>query len=463
MAKRGQGEGSITEMKNGLIQARITLGRDENGKQKRKAKYFKTKKEAKEWLTEVKSERDRGLYIEPSKMTLTQWLDIWLTEYKKPSLRLGTYIHYVDKCRLHINPYIGKIKLKELRSDTIQRMLNSLLENGRSYNTVRETHKTLYSALEQALKNGLIAKNVAKDASSPAHTKKRSRALTLEEQNKFIDVAKGYVGGEVFLFMLATGMRIGEALALTWDDIDWKKEAVTVNKTVLYEKDPDFPEMQIYKSTGPPKTKSSNREVPLFPSVLELLKSIKAFQESEKMKDVTRLRNMRIYKKISPRVLSEKIGVTIATYGRYERGLRRLDITTTKIIANILGCDISELLEKPKGKYLDGERYKLIKEPIKFYRDSNIIFCTQTGELRLRSNVGEQFNLIASKANIKGVHSHCLRHTFATRGLEQGIPLKVMQELLGHSSIQMTADIYSHVLPETKRIEVMKLTETIKL
>ena len=59
---------------------------------------------------------------------------------------------------------------------------------------------------------------------------------------------------------------------------------------------------------------------------------------------------------------------------------------------------------------------------------------------------------------IKGVHPHALRHTFATRGLENGIPLKVMQELLGHSSIKMTADLYTHVLPETKEKEMGKLS-----
>ena len=58
---------------------------------------------------------------------------------------------------------------------------------------------------------------------------------------------------------------------------------------------------------------------------------------------------------------------------------------------------------------------------------------------------------ICKKAGLEGVHPHTLRHTFATRGLENGIDLKIMQELLGHSTIKMTADLYTHVLPETKK------------
>lgn len=70
---------------------------------------------------------------------------------------------------------------------------------------------------------------------------------------------------------------------------------------------------------------------------------------------------------------------------------------------------------------------------------------------------------ISKKTGIKDLHPHTLRHTFATRGLENGIELKVMQELLGHSTLKMTADLYTHVLPETKQTSIMKLANTIKL
>ena len=95
------------------------------------------------------------------------------------------------------------------------------------------------------------------------------------------------------------------------------------------------------------------------------------------------------------------------------------------------------------------------------------VFCTMfngsAGQLVSASSIDKVIRRTAKKAGIENLSAHCLRHTFATRGLENGIPLKVMQELLGHSSIKMTADLYTHVLPETKQAEIMKLADTIRL
>ena len=81
----------------------------------------------------------------------------------------------------------------------------------------------------------------------------------------------------------------------------------------------------------------------------------------------------------------------------------------------------------------------------------------------LYSNLRRMLLNIAKKAEIENLHIHCLRHTFATRGLENGIELRVMQDLLGHSSIKMTADIYTHVLPDKKAESIMKLKDTIHI
>ena len=125
--KRGQGEGSIfyIEAKK-LWCAKITVGRDENGKQKQKAFYGKTRKEVQEKLTAAVNDVNNNTYIEPSKMTVNQWLDTWLKEYKKPAIRLGSYRNYVSVFKHKVRPLIGNIKLKDLRNDTIQRMVNQL-------------------------------------------------------------------------------------------------------------------------------------------------------------------------------------------------------------------------------------------------------------------------------------------------------------------------------------------------
>lgn len=564
MAKRGQGEGSISRRPNGTWWARVTVGKDENGKQKRQAFYGKTRKEVQEKLTEAVNGVNQGTYIEPSSMTVSEWLDRWMKDYKKPVLRPTTYRNYSDLFKWHIRPYIGDIKLKNLRNDAIQKAINEIGKKGVSPYTVRKAHEALYGALEQAVNNDLIVKNVASGTVFPPTEKKASRALTLDEQECIVALAKECTGGEAFLMSLATGMRIGEVLALTWDDIDWDEGVAYVRKTLSYIKDPDDPNDKWHNVIGPPKTKSSNRKIPLFPDVIELLQKVKLFQEVDKTKAVTALQNIRVAKGLTQTEVARKAGIRDGAYQAYEQGAKRPDMPTVERIAVVLGCDVSELLiaantesgavwsqgafryilrtekrkyekkgrdnrvtvtalknkralkgyaqkdfaakvglaigayrgyeeglsrpEVPimarivdalgckvadlvvpvKSKYLAAEaygslRYELRTEPIGYYTDNNLIFCTQTGKMHIAGVLRERFRELAEKAGINDIHIHCLRHTFATRGLESGVELRVMQDLLGHSSIKMTSDIYTHVLPEKKKDSVMKLTGVIKL
>ena len=563
MTKRGQGEGSISKRPDGTWWARVTLGKADNGKQKRKAFYGKTRKEVQEKLTAALNDVNKNVYIEPSNMTVCQWINFWLKEYKKPTLRQTTYRIYVKLFELHICPYIGEVKLKNLRNDMIQRAVNELVKRGVSAYTARKAHETFHSALEQAVKNELVAKNAAKGTIFPEVVRKPSRALTPDEQAIVVELAKKYTGGEVFLMSLATGMRIGEVLALTWDDVNWEKGLVHVNKTLSYIKDPDDPEDRWHNLIGPPKTKSSDRKIPLFPAVIELLRNTGARQEADKIKTVTALNNIRVAKGFTQTSVAQKVGIKHGTYQSYEEGVKRPDKPTIMKIADVLGCGIADLLvencgeygsirsqgalrctlrtEKRKyepktkndrdtvtvlrnkrtlkgfeqkafaysvglvpktyGSYEDGQtkpsvpvleriadalackvdelvvpvkskytagdvqgvfRYELRTETIQYYAGSNLVFCTKTGEAYRAGDMRMRFRDLAAKSGVDNIHIHCLRHTFATRGLESGIELRVMQELLGHSSIKMTSDIYTHVLPDKKKDSVMKLIDVIK-
>ena len=340
MAKRGQGEGSITVMPSGLIQARVTVGYDSNGKQKRQAKYFKTKREAKEWLTEMKSAKDKGISIEPSKVTVAEWLDTWMTEYKKRSIRPSTYKSYSSVVELCIKPVLGRYMLKDLRHEMIQKFINDLSDRGQVHMSLLRAHSILRGALDQAVTNGLVLKNVSLKVKFPKQDKKESmRVLSVEEQIKFIEFAKSETYGDIFIVMLATGLRIGEVLVLTWDDIDFDRSILQVNKTLTYEaigNDYTF-------GAGPTKTRAGTREIPLLDS-------------------------------------------------------------------------ISHLLQK------------------KYQQDTpnqhNLLFPNTFGELLNSSTARWYLRQITKKAGIVGINPHALRHTFATRGLENGIDLKVMQELL---------------------------------
>jgi len=385
MAKRGQGEGSISKREDGTWWARITVGRTPDGKQKRKAFYGKTRAEVQKKMTAALAEiNTTGGFIDESRMTFGHWLDIWLNEYKKHEIKPTTYVNYRVRVENHIKPSIGHYKLKDLRVDTIQTMINGLNAKGLSSSTVGGAFKTMFGALEQAVDNGLLHKNVAAKVTLPTIQKKSIRVFTLEEQARFVGAAKDTYMGEVFLLDLGTGLRIGEILGLVWGDINFDDELLRVNRTINITKDYDDTEAKWKKSFGSPKTKASNRSVPLLPSIVTLLNEVKRRQDEQ-----------------------------------------RLQVGSA-------------------------------------YEDIGLVFATQLGRPLDPRNMQRTFASIIKKAGIEqGVHIHCLRHTFATRGLESGVELKVMQELLGHSSIKMTADLYTHVLPDKKKSSMMRMSSTL--
>ena len=389
--KRGQGEGSITYIpKKKLYQARVDLGRDSNGKRQRLAKYTKTKKEAQEWLVDVRGEVKNDTFIEPTTITVKQWLDIWLRDYKKNTYRPSGYMTAVTYIDLHIAPKIGNIKLQDLRPETIQRVVNDWIDEGLKATTALSIYAILSTALKQALENELIRKNPAAKTKLPKIEKPVRRVFTVDEQERFLEVVKNHCRKEFYVLILATGLRIGEALSLTWDDIDFTENILSVNKSVTYGVARDYNNKRKDENKwefiiGPPKTKTSYRTIPLLPGIVSMLKTLKGRQESE------------------------------------------------------IGNE---------------------------YVRRNLVFCNnETGNYLYKCSVNQTFKKCLEKAGVdsKGFSIHCLRHTFATRGLENGIEMRVMQELLGHTSLKMTADLYTHVLPDKKAASIFKLESTIKI
>jgi len=125
--KRGNGEGSISKRPDGTWWARITIGVDKNGKQKRKAFYGKTRQEVQKKMTSALNDINLNIYTEPSKLTLEMWLNTWLNEYALNSIKQSTRVSYETFISKHINPIIGKIKLQNLRPDIIQKFYNDKL------------------------------------------------------------------------------------------------------------------------------------------------------------------------------------------------------------------------------------------------------------------------------------------------------------------------------------------------
>ena len=190
MAKRGQNEGSIRKRKDGTWEARVTIGISADGKQQRKSLYGKTRQEVSAKMTDLLNNLQKGIITNPTEMTLAEWLDFYMLEYKKQYVKPTTYNNYTVKVKNHIKPAIGHYKLKALRQDIIQKFVNSLSGKGLAPSTVIDIFKVLSNALETAVDDGLIVRNVANRVKLPKPTKPQITDLTQEQQNAFVEQAK---------------------------------------------------------------------------------------------------------------------------------------------------------------------------------------------------------------------------------------------------------------------------------
>lgn len=175
MAKRrGNAEGSITyRKKDKRWQGVITIGYDPESKPKRQYYYGKTRKEVQEKVQKALREISDGSFTLPSKVTFGEWIDRWLTDYKKPSLKPSTWESYKILVDTHIKPAFENVQLSKLKAADLQRFYTKKLEDGRknekgklSTRYVRYMHTVIREALQQAVRENLIPRNPA-DATSP--------------------------------------------------------------------------------------------------------------------------------------------------------------------------------------------------------------------------------------------------------------------------------------------------------
>lgn len=381
--KRGQNEGSIRKRKDGTWEARVTIGILANGKQNRKSLYGKTRQEVAEKMTELLNNLQKGLITNPTEMKVDEWLDYYMLEYKKRYVKPTTYINYSTKVNNHIKPVLGHYKLKALRQDIIQKFVNSLSDKGLAPSTVTDVYKLLHNALETAVDDGLIVKNVANRVKLPKKSKPQIKVLTQEEQNKFVEQAKHTYMGCIFIFDLCTGMRLGELLGLKWEDIDLMEKQLHVKRTLSKVKDPDNEGESWHLELTTPKTPASLRTIPLNETAIRLLRDVRKEQLQNKL----------------------KAGIA--------------------------------------------------------YEENGLVFATKLGRPLDPTNMRRTFYTICKEIGLEGLHPHCLRHTFATRGAENDIDVRVMQRFLGHATIKDTADTYTHVLTDLKRNEILKLDHAV--
>ena len=282
MTKRNaQGAGSIRERKDGLWEARYTVGRNPaTGKQVRKSVYGKTQKEVRKKLTAITSDLDNGVFTEPSKLTFGNWLKIWLDEYCV-SIKPRTKSLYENCIEYRIKPFLGSVKLQKLKPAMIQKFYNDAL-NGKQDNkkaispkTVKNLHGIVHKALQQAVEIGYIKLNPAAVCVLPKVQKAKINPMDEQQTKLFIKAIANEPLRRLFLVALFTGMREGEVIGLTWDNVDLKNGTIYITQQ-LQRHDGEYKLM-------PPKNSKSRLIVPA-PYIMDILKEEQTAQKENRLK-----------------------------------------------------------------------------------------------------------------------------------------------------------------------------------
>ncbi len=367
MARKSISAG-FRQRSDGKYESRFTI----NGK--RYSVYGNTLKECKEKDAELREQIRKGLYVNNRNLTLDQYYKEWKAD-RKGTVKGNTELNINSRYKNHIGPLLGHRKLVEIEKREIVKLQQELAKKQKA-TTVNITMVQLKSIFNDAIADGIIEKSPAtgvkplkidgKVASETYH-----RALTVEEQKTFMEYAKDEWLYELLALLLCTGMRIGEATALTWQDIDYVNNVIHVTKTISRNADGKY-------MIGTPKSKTSIRDIPINDAIKDIIKS-----------------------------------------------------------------------QKAKLKYVHGNVIKL----------SQNIFENFGGNMVYNASVNKAItNTIAKmrENNIEIEHfsAHALRDTFATRYIEQGGSPQVLKTILGHSSLAMTMDLYSQVMPNTKQEEM---------
>ncbi len=200
---------------------RVFLGRDARGKRRYHGRTIPgTKKDAQRYLTKALREMDLDEFVEPSDRSLQAYLEDWLTSSVAARVAERTAKDYAALLRRHIIPPLGDRKLSQLTPAEIQRVYTRMTERGLSGRTVRYVHAVLHTALEQAVKWRLLAHNPATHVDPPRNQRREIRVLGAEELGHFLACARDDRWYALWELLAATGMRPGEALGLTWTDIE---------------------------------------------------------------------------------------------------------------------------------------------------------------------------------------------------------------------------------------------------
>lgn len=352
----------------------------------------KTKAEAQRALREAITEYENaGATFEPKSISVADYFDYWLEEYVKMNLKHNTIVNYTNYIENHIKPIIGHYYLKSLTPAIMQKFINEKTKEGYSKSHLSGLQGVLTSALNYAVHPCEFMRDNPMIYVTPPKVKEKIQdnqdKVKVLSNNDIKNILKRFPENNTHYLPIMigfhTGLRIGEIAGLTWDSINMKKKEISVKQGMIY-KVSDW-----YLST--PKTKSSVRTIKMNQSLFNIIKRYKIKQKENMLK-----------------------------YGKY---YKEYHINDKGMIYEVDKRVIKSIDENNKLKFV------CTKENGEFYSPNTVKYLSRV----INHQLGIDFNF------------HMLRHTHATNLLEAGVPIKYIQERLGHSRLATTMDTYSHV------------------
>lgn len=385
----------FSQRKDGRYQARWTfLG-------KRYCLYSWDLKQLKDDVLRRKAQQKNTMNImEPSKITLNQWFLKWLEVYKNGKVKPSSLNHIHKMYDGYVKDKIGNLPIQQLRQIQIINLNNSYADQGYSLSTIVNIHSVIHSSLQAAVDNDLLIKNPAENATRTvkARIAEKREALTVEEEKRFFDFIKNNYTFRVYLpvmtILFGTGLRIGELCGLTWPDIDFENNVIHVRRTLSYGY--DYTEEKAVYRLQDPKTPNSVRDIPMTKKVRD------AFQNHQ----------------------------------AYTNLLGRLTTIPVDGVTDFVFINRNRMPYTPPGFY------DIMQ---------NIVKAINRAEVNMAESEGREPNLL------RKITPHIARHTFTTRCFEAGMEMKTISDILGHGSIQVTMDVYTHVMETKKQVDIQLL------
>lgn len=295
--RRDKGDGCIRQRKDGRYEANIQIGTQEDGKPIKKYFYGSTEREVKKKLKDFKVNIARG-YENVSKMTLSTYLERYLKIYKLNSIKPSSYDRLENTYIHHVKPSIGYMQMGNINVDDIQQLINEKAQE-LSYSSVKKIQELLNQCFKHAFVVGDIMKNPMLGVVMPKQSMMNIQTKKVQEYSKkdiikiekvinstFDSKRQLYRYSPIFIFILNTGLRAGEALALTWDKIDFKKKTVIINNSLSLVKNRNGKESENKRKIiiSDTKTINGNRIIPLNQKAIKALREIQRRNEFQNIK-----------------------------------------------------------------------------------------------------------------------------------------------------------------------------------